>query len=272
LDVGQGDSELITTKEGLHMIIDGGPDQKVLSELARVLPFGVQTIDIMMLSHPDADHLAGLISVLEDYQVGQVLMPDVNKDTALYRSFLTMIADKHIPSERVLQASERMIGGSLKMTILHPSPLTSQPKDPANNFSITARFDDGPLSLLFTGDLEAPIETKLVANWQPQLNVDVLKVPHHGSITSSTPAFIDAISPIIAVMEVGLNNKFHHPSPTVVYRYQARHIDLLRTDRDGPQRLCLQGNQLLRIKDQPQFWRFVFGDSVQKRYTMAQEP
>ncbi len=244
LDVGQGDSELITTPSGYQILIDGGPTASVLTQLNQVMDASDHSIDMVMLSHPDADHLAGLVDVLRDYEVKTILMPDVGKDTNIYKAWVKAINAEGAQIHVIQDAQTFTLPDNLIMTILSPTPETYHQGEPANNASIIARLDYGERSFLFTGDEEQIIEGRLLANeaTKDQLDVDVLKSPHHGSKTSSSGEFLAAVSPQIVVIEVGKDNKYGHPSPIVIDRYERQYSRIFRTDQLGRIRLTTDGH------------------------------
>lgn len=246
LNVGQGDSILITTPSGYQLLIDGGPNQSVLSELNAVMDAGDHSIDMLMLSHPDADHVTGLVDVLRDYQVQTILMPDVAKTTAVYKAWVEGINKEGAQLHVIKQAQTFTLPDGVRLTILSPTPQTYHEGEPANDASIVVRLDYGQRSFLFTGDEEQTIEERLLAdnNNHALLDVDVLKVPHHGSKTSSTAEFIKVVSPQIALISVGKDNKYGHPSPAVIDRYQRQYSRILRTDQLGRIRLTTDGQTI----------------------------
>lgn len=270
LDVGQGDSILITSPSGYQLLIDGGPNQNVLTQLRSVMATGDTTIDMVMLTHPDADHIFGLVDVLRDYQVTTIIMPTVSKDTGVYRAFVEAVeAEK---SEVIFAEQQRLIElpDNVHVQLVHPTPETYQAGEPANDASIVARLDYGERSFLFTGDIESEIERRLIATYPDLLDVDVLKVPHHGSKTSSTVAFLEAVSPDIAVIQVGRDNKYHHPSPLVLDRYIKEHVRVFRTDLLGLVRLKTDGLVVDWERPCP-IWQAVFSCPSETVYTRGVE-
>lgn len=269
LNVGQGDSILLTTPSGYQLLIDGGANQQVLSELNAVMGAGDQTIDMLMLSHPDADHLFGLVDVVRDYEVQTILMPDVAKTTAVYRAWTEGINHEGATLHIIKDRQTFTLPDGLLLTILSPTPQTYHEGEPANDASIVARFDYGQRSFLFTGDEEQQVEERLLA--QPDLatllDVDVLKVPHHGSKTSSTKAFIDAVSPSIAVISVGKDNKYGHPSALVLDRYERAYSRILRTDQLGRIRLSTDGQNIQWPKPCNPLQSLVFSCGSENVYT-----
>ncbi len=235
LDVGQGDAILIQTPQAQHILIDGGPDASVLAGLGRHLPFFVRTLDLIVVTHPHADHFAGLIDVLRRYRVERMLMTDVESDSKLYQQLVDEIERQHIAvlrphlGERFYFSSARPDVG---LTVLYPfGEFANNKQTNLNNASIVLALHD-ERDVLFAGDAEKEVEQRLLAAglvW----HADILKVGHHGSSTSSTQAFLDHVRPAIAAISVGAHNKYHHPSPDIVKRLEQAGAEVRRTDQRG---------------------------------------
>ena len=243
LDIGQGDSILIQTPSNERILIDGGPNDAVLKELGKVMPFYERQIDVVVLTHPHADHVNGLVEVLKRYHVGTVLISGVSYSYSGYAAFLQQVAARRIP---IVYAGATMAGrgpggargvdfrlGSVTLDMLFPFA-SEQGRDflNQNNSSIVFRLLYGKRSFYFSGDLEMEEEAKLVAS-SLDLHADFLKAPHHGSKTSDTPAFLDRVKPLYAAISCGVNNQFHHPHPSTIQHFQERGINIFRTDLDG---------------------------------------
>lgn len=269
LDVGQGDAILITTPSQYQVLIDGGPNQAVLSQLQQAMPLGDTSIDLVILTHPDADHLAGLIDVARDYNIGLVLMPDVEKDTKMYAEWLRVLAQKSVESRRIMDRENFTLPDEAKLLLIHPSPQTYKAGEPANDASIVLRLDYGKRRFLFTGDIEAEIETRLVQQFATEIDADILKVPHHGSKTSSTDLFLHAVSPTLAVIQVGRDNRYHHPAPSVLSRYEAAYIDVARTDQRGAISLQTDGFTVWLAGDCGVWGNWFFPCQAEKVYTFS---
>jgi competence protein ComEC len=231
LDVGQGDAILVQAPDGRQMLIDGGPSPTaLLNELGDVLPFWDRSLDLVVLTHPDGDHITGLIPLLDRYRVEQVL--DVRQsDTAPEAApWLEGLAVLSVP-RTFAQRGMRLPVGDLSVTVLHPgsTQLTGTASDDNNN-TIVLRLDYGQTSLILTGDAESEAEADMIAAGLP-LHADVLKVGHHGSNGATAPAFIAAVDPRLAVIPVGADNKFGHPHPAVLERLKG--VEVLRTDQNG---------------------------------------
>jgi len=250
LDVGQGDSILIQTPTSERILIDGGPDDSVVQELGKVMPFYEKNIDVVILSHPHVDHVNGLVEVLKRYHVGQVMMSGVKYNFSGYFAFLDQVARQKIP---VVYAGARVARagvpadyrfGSVTLDMLFPfESEQGRSFENQNNGSIVFRLLYGKRSFYFPGDLEKEGEEKLVASGF-DLRADFLKAPHHGSKTSSTTELLDRIQPLFAAISCGVDNKFKHPFPGTLQHYQERKISTFRTDLDGILEAVSDGEEL----------------------------
>jgi len=239
IDVGQGDSLLVLFPEGRSMVIDGGGVLQFGRVLRRpnldtgedvVSPYlwsrGIRRLDIVVATHAHADHSGGLGALLENFRPRE-LWVGTNPPAEL----LQRAEELRIPVRRPNASAAPFDYGGARMEILSPL-LGFSPAKPGNNDSLALRISYGVHSFLLTGDLESPMEQLLVADGRP-LHADVLKVGHHGSKTSTTPEFLAAVSPSVAVISDGFENSFGHPHPTVLARLEERHSAVLRTDLDG---------------------------------------
>ena len=239
LNVGQGDAIFIQAPSGNQVLIDGGPDTKVIQELAEVMPFGDRTIDMLILTHPDADHINGLIEVLERYDVAMVLENFLERhDSAGYNKWNELKAEAEVVPAVAGQVIN--IDEELYLVILYPVAGAGR-QSKTNNNSIVAKLVYGENELLLTGDIEAKVERELVARGV-DVDADLLKVAHHGSKTSTTKEFLDAVTPEAAFIQLGADNRYGHPHPTVMQRLEERGIKYYRTDTDGRTTLFLNGS------------------------------
>lgn len=244
LNVGQGDAILIQTPDRHQILVDGGPDPKaLLSYLGRRLPFWDHSLDLVVLTHPEEDHVAGLLAVLQRYQVARVLEGSFPSDSPSYQEWVRLIQRKNI--ERLIARRGQQIRlGELKVEVLHPAePLLRGTSADSNNNSVVLRLSYGRASFLLVGDLMQEGEEALLRQ-QPQLGSTVLKVGHHGA-GSSSPEFLEAVSPQVAIISVGLNNPFGHPSPEVMARLREKvGQNLFLTSRDGTVEFITDGQKL----------------------------
>jgi len=234
LDIGQGDSILIQAPAGQTILIDGGrPDGGVVRQLFEVLPWYERTIDLMVVTHPDDDHGGGLVEVARRFKIGRILYTGVVSDTASYVALIAEAQTEHIPLTIIDRPQTIDLGGGATLAIVYP--LTSlageRPASP-NDTSITARLAFGAQSFLFTGDLEAPGEAKLLASGQT-IKSTVLKVGHHGSKYSTSEVFLEAVAPKEAVISVGKDNSYGHPTALILHRLARFGARVWRTDEAG---------------------------------------
>jgi competence protein ComEC len=243
LDIGQGDAILVTLPDGRQMLIDGGPSATALNwRLGQEMPFWDRTLELVVNTHPDADHLAGLPSLLDRYWVEQIIVTDVEGESELYREWETELAEAQIAPTIGQAGTQLDLGQGVIATLLSPGPVIEGIEE-ANNHSIVMHLQFGQVSFLLTGDIEEPVEGRLVRAGLP-LSATVLKSPHHGSKTSSTDAFLEVVNPRLVVISVGQDNKFGHPVPEILERYAEHGFTVLRTDQQGTVELTTDGQRL----------------------------
>lgn len=233
LDVGQGDSILIQSPDGYDILIDGGPDARVLSELGKYMPFWDFKIDMVILTHPHSDHVGGLVDVLSTYDVDTVIMTGAVHTSGDYLKFLEMVRENNISVMIPSIHESRAISDDFSLEFLYPLENFSGKKvENLNNTSVVFRLRYGDTSFLFTGDAEKEVEAILVDKYE-NLQADVLKVGHHGSLTSSTELFLEKVKPKFAVISAGRDNKFGHPSSRILARFERIGARVFRTDLSG---------------------------------------
>ena len=232
-DIGQGDSIFITTYEGNQILIDGGPGNKVLEELGSNMPFFDRTIEMVILSHPHADHFEGLIAVLRRYQVKKILLPHVNIDSSAYNEFEQEAERENAEIIYAQQGQRIYLDKSTVFDVMYPlssAEQTPTKKDDLNDFSIVGKLIFGKTKILFTGDAGTNIETLLLPNFN--LDADLLKVGHHGSKHSTSKEFLEEATPQFSVIQLG-ENKYGHPSKEVLERLQQANTQIIRNDEHG---------------------------------------
>lgn len=233
LDVGQGDAILVVAPDGRQILVDGGPSPTaLLNEVGAVLPFWDRSIDLVVLTHPDSDHITGLLPLLDRYRAGQVLDTPQSDAAPLSAAWGERLAQGAV-SRTMAQRGMRIPVGDVMLTVLNPAPkpLTGTASD-SNNNAIVLRLDYGQTSLLLTGDAEIEAETEMLRTGLP-LRADLLKAGHHGSNGSTSVAFVSAVTPRWAVIQVGAENTFGHPHPDVLKRLADAGAEILRTDQNG---------------------------------------
>jgi competence protein ComEC len=231
-DVGQGDSILIS--RGSHQIlIDGGPNgEAVLEKLGRMLPFWDREIEVVIATHPDADHLSGLVDVLERYKVDLVIDSGMESDTQVFRRFEKIISEKGIRKGRASLGQSLKIGEGV-LSIMSPPPEFpgGKVKD-TNKESIVLKFDFGENSFLLMADAPIEKEYELLKKY-PNLHSRILKAGHHGSKYSSSKEFLKKVSPKEIILSVGKNNRYGHPSPEALERFRETGATIFRADEVG---------------------------------------
>ena len=259
LDVGQGSSVLIQTPYGQNILIDGGDvDAKVLRQLPLFMPFYDRRIDLVILTHPHDDHVGGLVPVLKRYRVGNILYTGVTHSAPAYLEFLQTIKERHIPLTIIERPQTITLGDDLKLEILYPLTSFLQ-KDVSNlnNTSIVTLLTYKQKKFLFMGDAETEVEEVLAASPLPMgegvggegVGADVLLAGHHGSDTSSTEDFLNTVKPRYAVIPVGVDNDFGHPSLRVLRRFDRMEILYFRNDLDGWVQAVSDGEQIVTSKE-----------------------
>lgn len=217
-DVGQGDGIFVETIDGKQILVDGGPDAKILEKLGKKMAFYDRYIDIVVLTHPEADHLNGLIEVIKRYNIGAIITTGVVRDTNQYKEFVRIIEQKNIPIYIAKSGGEIDFGNNIKIDILYPfENMAGLSVSNTNNSSIVGKLIYDNFEVLLTGDIEKSVERKLVS-FGIDLQADVLKIAHHGSKTSTAEEFLIAVNPIIAVIQAGKDNKYGHPHQEVLER------------------------------------------------------
>jgi len=240
-DVGQGDAIFIETPTRHQILIDGGPSSKIIEKLAREIPFWDRSIDLIILTHPEKDHITGLLEVLKRYKVENVLWTGIVRDTPEYREWLNLI-EKEKANVKIAKAGQKISCKNCKweIEIFYPfENLEGEEFEDSNNTSIVSKLIFGNSSFLFTGDIYKDVEESLALTLF-NLNSKILKVAHHGSKTSSSQKFLERVSPEIAVISVG-ENKYGHPNKEVLEILEKYGIKTLRTDLNGDIKIVSDG-------------------------------
>lgn len=242
LDIGQGDATYIRTPQGKNILIDGGPDKTVLYKLGAYMPWWEKHIDMMFLSHPHADHLTGLLQVLERYAVGTIFITDARLSTPEFRHFEKMTREKNITIEYVKEKKSIDIEPGIRIDIFHPeSSAAGVLEKDINNTSILMRLSHEDTSFLFTGDLEVRGQRE---NLDEGVDSDILKVPHQGSQDSLSTEFISRVTPAISVISVG-ENQYGHPSKRVIRALERAGSQVFITREYGDIVMISDGKQVL---------------------------
>lgn len=231
-DVGQGDAIFIEGPSGYQILLDGGPDrERILALLGERLPAWDRRLDLVVLSHPHADHLTGLLAVLRNYEVAEVLTSDALHTTPEFREWLGLLKEKGLKVRLAHEVSAIELGEGALAEVLYPkSSFADARVENLNDTSIVLRVCLR-ICVLLPGDLEETGQAKLLTD-RSKLRAEIMKVPHHGSADALNPAFLAAVSPKLAVISVG-KNPYGHPHPSIVKKLSGRGIETLRTDHHG---------------------------------------
>jgi len=233
LDVGQGDAILIQTPNKTDILIDGGPDNSILNELGKVMPFYDNTIDIIILTHPHSDHVVGLTEVLRRYQINKIYYTGVIHTSPDYIEWLKEIKKQNIQTIIIDEPILLELEKDINLEFLYPfKSLNNKRVTEINNTSIVNRLVYNEISFLFTGDAEIEVEEELMEH-ETQLSSSVLKAGHHGSHSSSSIDFIKQVNPEISIIQVGTDNKFNHPHLITTKRLERLEIPTYRNDLLG---------------------------------------
>jgi len=242
LNVGQGDSEMVVLQNNVKVLIDGGPDKKILENIPEVLSYFDRHIDLVVMSHPQLDHFGGLIEVLKRYQVGAFIWNGIENNTESFAELKKVIKENNIP-QIILAEGDKIKYQENEFKVLFPSGnlLATDNKKNINDDALVLELASPNGSALFTADIGKNIEDYLIGKYN--LNVDILKVGHHGSKTSSVAEFLKSVSPKISVIEVG-KNSYGHPTKEALARLSDVGSKIFRTDKNGIIKLVLDNNKI----------------------------
>lgn len=226
LDVGQGDSILITTPQGTRLLIDGGKDETVLRRLSEHMPLFDKRIDVVIATHPDADHVGGLASVVERYTIGRLYYSPMNHETPDAVLFERALESLKIPAHALRAGDIIALDTDVMLHILYPVEV--KPDGDTNDSSVVARLVYKDTSIMLTGDASQAIEYALASWYGEALRSSLLKLGHHGSNTSSSDVFLGFVKPEYAIISRGCNNTYGHPHTEVLNRltqFNIPHVD-----------------------------------------------
>jgi competence protein ComEC len=249
LSVGQGDSAFIKTSQNHQILIDGGPDSTVVSKIAKQMPFWDRSLDLVILSHPEKDHMQGIIEILKRYKADYIVWSGIKKQDAEYLEWLKVLVKQKNAGAKIITAEsgQKIKIGDLAIDILNPEEnLFGKEVKNVNETSIVTKLIYGKNSFLFVGDIGFETEKKLVSAYSQEdveLKADVLKVAHHGSKYSTSEEFLQSIKPSIAVISVG-KNSYGHPTPETLQRLENFGINVLQTDQFGDIILISNGQEI----------------------------
>ena len=242
IDIGQGDGTLIITPNNKKILIDGGGSESSEFDVGKstLLPYllarKVKKLDYVIISHFDQDHCGALLYIIRELKVGTVIIGKQYEISENYNKFKEIVKEKNIKVQVVEAGDKIKIEKNIDLDILWPSSNSMISENAINNNSLVCKLNYKKFSILFTGDIEKVAEDKIVSKYMSNkncLNSTVLKVAHHGSKTSSTIDFLNAVNSKYALIGVGENNKFGHPADSTIKNLQEKNIKIYRTDKMG---------------------------------------
>ena len=243
LDVGQGDAILVRTGDGQNVLIDGGPDPVLLaSRLGEVLPFWERDIDLVLVTHDDTDHIGGLAPVAFRYRIGRVIHAGPMDSNAASIAWDAAVAAADIGRTSLGEGSEIVLG-DCRLSVLHPPLPLAHNTLSSNDQSLVVLLQRGRFRMLLTGDAGEAVERRLLA-MDASLDATALKVSHHGAQSATSAAFLAAVTPQVALISVGADNRYGHPADVVVQRLESANTLVLRTDERGTIELATDGTQM----------------------------
>lgn len=226
IDVGQGDSTLIMSKDGI-VLVDAGPGSAEDSLVEYLKDVGITTIDYAIFTHPDEDHIGGADVVINNFEVKNVIMPNATKTTKTFEKMIEAIEQSNANVIEATSGASYTLG-DIAFRILAPNKASY---DATNNYSVVVKLTYGNNTFMLTGDAESESESEILAKYPAsELRADFLKVGHHGSSTSTSTAFLTAVSPSIASISCGEDNKYNHPHRETIEKLQGANIKVYRTD------------------------------------------
>lgn len=253
LDIGQGDATFLTFADGQQMLVDCAIDGRILEALGQVMPFYDRSIDYLVVTHPDQDHYGGCIDVMERFDIGTIVYTGYEKEeTLFYHAFMDAVSSSPAVYHQ-LSEPERWQFGSTTIDFLYPLtdlqvdehiPGTEKVAEP-NNTSIVMLIDHGDTEILMTGDAEEEVEEFLLREYGTELDVDILKAGHHGSNSSSIEPFVEMTSPSQVVFSAGFENRYGHPTPRVLKRFERQGSTVWRTDLMGDIVVTVTGEHVM---------------------------
>jgi competence protein ComEC len=250
-DVGQGDGILITTPSNKQILVDAGPDKRILDCLSQHMPFWDRTIDIALLTHPHADHFAGYYYVIDRYRLEYFATEALRNNTDGFEELEKRLKIHNLPVRFVYSQDKWLTGDGVEIEIAGPEKAFLVAKDPdgiitssAESASLAIKVSYGDFSVLLTGD--APLDQMQMIAEEGAAGLDVLQIPHHGSSTGVDKHIIESLSPALSIISVGKNN-YGHPKKEVLDVLQELGIKVLRTDKTGDVELVSDGEEWIAL-------------------------
>lgn len=231
-DVGQGDSSLIQ-KGDWQILVDGGPDDIVVERLSAAMPIDDRKIEEIIITHPHADHIFGLNEIIKRYEIDKIVLTNINYKSETYKNLLSLINEKEIKTQTPQIGEVEYVFDQGKITYLWPGEEISRFENSLNNSSIVFRLDYGDFNCIFPGDTEVEGWTEIFKKRKNDLEeIDVIKIPHHGSRTGLNENMIDIMRPDIAIISLGLNNKYGFPHQEILDILAKNKTRVYRTDQE----------------------------------------
>ncbi|MCB9810769.1 MAG: MBL fold metallo-hydrolase [Candidatus Nomurabacteria bacterium] len=227
LDVGQGDAIYIETPDGVQALIDGGANNAVLRELGKQMPLFDRSLDVVLATHPDKDHIGGLVDVLKRYEVANIIRTNNEGETATIDAFNLAVSNEGTAISYATAGQQLALGASTSVLILSPAGDVTDLE--SNTSSIVAQLRYGEVEFMLTGDAPVSIEKYLVDTFGEALESEVLKFGHHGSRTSTADEFLDTVDPQYGVVSAGQDNRYGHPHKEVIEKAESRGVDIFNT-------------------------------------------
>ena len=230
IDVGQGDAILVRAPDGKNMLIDAGPTDKSTTVSDYLKKQGVLTLDVVIATHPDEDHIGGMTEIIKKFEIAAFYLPNKFHNTVAFESMITLLNKERIHVSEALSEDILPFAEGTELLVLNP-----ENKDYPNNnaFSIACKLTYGETSFLFTGDIEAINEYAMISRFGERLQANVLKLSHHGSDSANSPDFLKTVKPIATVASCGYKNKYNHPNQNVLNHLNSLGIPVYRTDFQG---------------------------------------
>jgi competence protein ComEC len=233
--VGQGDSIYIETAGGYSILVDGGPNNKVLQYLGEDLPFYNRKIDLLILTHPQSDHMNGLIEVVKRYQINTLWISDSENKTEAFEEWQDLINSKKLNTKVVSKGDQLKLPDGTVLKVLWPE--RDHISFDLNQLSIVFLLSFGNFDALLTGDADHAVQPFGLQG----VDLEVLKVPHHGSRLAIKQEFLEQVSPEISVISVGARNSYGHPNPELIKRIIDINSEVFRTDQNGTVEIVSDG-------------------------------
>lgn len=232
LNIGQGDASLIRSKRGDRILIDCGPNDAIIDQMQSKMGFWSRHIDILIITHGDTDHFGGCFDIIEHYKVSKVMINGVfDSKNERYNQLLQKVKEKDIQILPAIANTYISLGDSIELRLLHPQTnLWGEDIRDDNTESIVLLLKSKDVKVLFMGDADEIAEQKIIEQY-PHLDIDILKAGHHGSKTSTSDIFLDAITPKQVIISAGIDNRYNHPHPDVINKLKDRSIEIIEVKK-----------------------------------------